>query len=102
MPLFRNRQKYTGCNLNTTELLDEALIGIYAVIKSNTVTVPNRTAYEKTTNNCNIHTGLEPKTSKRNGGEGETKVNDQVRPTAFSRRKICASSYVSTAVNGHY
>ena len=30
-------KKYTGCYLNTTELLDCALIGVYAVIRSNTV-----------------------------------------------------------------
>ena len=30
-------KKYTGCNLKTTALLDCALIGVYAVIRSNTV-----------------------------------------------------------------
>ena len=30
-------KKYTGCNLTTTELLDYALIGVCAVIRSNTV-----------------------------------------------------------------
>ena len=30
-------RKYTGCNLKTTELLDCALIGVCAVIRSNTV-----------------------------------------------------------------
>ena len=30
-------KKYTGCNLKTTELLDCALIGMCAVIRSNTV-----------------------------------------------------------------
>ena len=30
-------KKYTGCNLKTTELLDCALIGTCAVIRSNTV-----------------------------------------------------------------
>ena len=30
-------KKYTGCNLKTAELLDCALIGICAVIRSNTV-----------------------------------------------------------------
>ena len=30
-------KKYTGCNLKTTEWLDCALIGVYAVIRSNTV-----------------------------------------------------------------
>ena len=30
-------KKYTGCNLRTTELLDYVLIGVYAVIRSNTV-----------------------------------------------------------------
>ena len=30
-------KKYTGCNLNTTELLDCALKGVCAVIRSNTV-----------------------------------------------------------------
>ena len=36
-------KKYTGCNLKTTELLDCALIGICAVIRSNTVCLlPNR------------------------------------------------------------
>ena len=29
--------KYTGCNLKTTELLDCTLIGVFAVIRSNTV-----------------------------------------------------------------
>ena len=37
MPLQRSRQKYTGCNLKTTEMLDCALIGVCAVIRSNTV-----------------------------------------------------------------
>ena len=31
-------KKYTGCNLKTMELLDCALIGVSAVIRSNTVT----------------------------------------------------------------
>ena len=30
-------QKYTGCNLKTTELLDCALIGVCVVISSNSV-----------------------------------------------------------------
>ena len=30
-------KKYTGCNLKTMELLDYALIGVFAVIRSNTV-----------------------------------------------------------------
>ena len=30
-------KKYTGCNLKTTELLDCALVGVCAVIRSNTV-----------------------------------------------------------------
>ena len=32
-------KKYTGCNLKTTEFLDCSLIGICAVIRSNTVFV---------------------------------------------------------------
>ena len=32
-------KKYTGCNLKTSELLDCALIGVCAVIRSNTVIV---------------------------------------------------------------
>ena len=31
------QKKYTGCNLKTTEFLDCALIGVCAVIRSNTV-----------------------------------------------------------------
>ena len=31
------KKKYTGCNLNTTEFLDCALIGVCAVIRSNTL-----------------------------------------------------------------
>ena len=30
-------KKYTGCNLKTTKMLDCALIGVCAVIRSNTV-----------------------------------------------------------------
>ena len=30
-------KKYTGCNLKTTELLDCPLIGVCAVIRSNTI-----------------------------------------------------------------
>ena len=30
-------KKYTGCNLKTVELLDCALLGVCAVIRSNTV-----------------------------------------------------------------
>ena len=30
-------EKYTGCNLKITELLDCALLGVCAVIRSNTV-----------------------------------------------------------------
>ena len=30
-------KKYTGCNLKTTKLLDCALIGVCAVIRSNTI-----------------------------------------------------------------
>ena len=37
MPLLRSTQKVHGCNLKTMELLDCALIGVYAVIRSNTV-----------------------------------------------------------------
>ena len=33
------KKKYTGCNLKTTEFLDCALIGVCAVIRSNTVGV---------------------------------------------------------------
>ena len=33
------KKKYTGCNLKTTEFLDCALIGVCAVIRSNTVYV---------------------------------------------------------------
>ena len=33
------KKKYTGCNLKTTEFLDCALIGICAVIRSNTVVI---------------------------------------------------------------
>ena len=36
--LYKVDKKYTGCNLKTTELLDCALIGVYAVIRSNVVT----------------------------------------------------------------
>ena len=35
--LLRNRKKYTGSNLKTTKLLDCALIGACAVIRSNMV-----------------------------------------------------------------
>ena len=39
------KKKYTGCNLKTMEFLDCVLIGVYAVIRSNTVceypSVPN-------------------------------------------------------------
>ena len=31
------KKKYTGCNLKTTEFLDCTLIGVCAVIRSNTV-----------------------------------------------------------------
>ena len=31
------KKQYTGCNLKTTEFLDCALIGVRAVIRSNTV-----------------------------------------------------------------
>ena len=37
MPYKEVDKKYTGCNLKTTELLDCALIGVCAVIRSNTV-----------------------------------------------------------------
>ena len=38
MPLYRSRQKvYSVCNLKATELLDCVLIGVCAVIRSNTV-----------------------------------------------------------------
>ena len=33
------KKKYIGCNLKTTEFLDCALIGVCAVIRSNTVHV---------------------------------------------------------------
>ena len=35
--LYKKGNKYAGCNLETTELLDYALIGVCAVIRSNTV-----------------------------------------------------------------
>ena len=34
-------KKYTGCNLKTTEFHECALIGVCAVIRSNTVYVPH-------------------------------------------------------------
>ena len=34
--LYKVDKKYTGCNLKTTELLHYALIGVCAVIRSNT------------------------------------------------------------------
>ena len=37
--LYKVDIKYTGCNLKTMELLDCALIGVCAVIRSNTVTL---------------------------------------------------------------
>ena len=38
MPLYRDIDKrYTGCNLKISELLECALIGVYAVIRSNTI-----------------------------------------------------------------
>ena len=36
------RKKYTGCNLKTTAFLDCALIGVCAVIRSNTVYMSNK------------------------------------------------------------
>ena len=39
-------KKYTGCNLITTELLDCALIGVCAVIRSNTVSTISRAMTE--------------------------------------------------------
>ena len=39
MPLHRSRQKYTGCNLKTMELLDCELTGVCAVIRSSMVFV---------------------------------------------------------------
>ena len=33
------KKNYTGCNLKTTEFLDCALIGVCAVIRSNTVNI---------------------------------------------------------------
>ena len=38
-------KKYIGCNLKTTELLDYALIGIYAVIRSSTVLCVSSAVY---------------------------------------------------------
>ena len=35
-------KNYTGCNLKTTKLLDCALIGVCAVIGSNTVNIVNQ------------------------------------------------------------
>ena len=46
-------KKYTGCNLKTTELLDCALIGVCAVIRSNTVL-----------NNYIVNTGLDSSCAK--------------------------------------
>ena len=37
MPYKEVDKNYIGCNLRTTELLDRALIGACAVIRSNTV-----------------------------------------------------------------
>ena len=36
--LYKVVKKYTGCNLKTTALLDCALTGVSAVMRSNTVT----------------------------------------------------------------
>ena len=36
------KKKCTGCNLKTTEFLDCALIGVCAVIRSNTVSAHHR------------------------------------------------------------
>ena len=49
-------KKYTCCILKTTELLDCALIGICAVIRSNTVrmTLESNEHSHKTENNCHV------------------------------------------------
>ena len=39
------KKKYTGCNLKSTEFLDCALIGVCAVIRSNTVTGTIKSRY---------------------------------------------------------
>ena len=40
--------KYTGCNLKTSKLLDHVLIGVYVVIRSNTV-------FQDMFNNTNVY-----------------------------------------------
>ena len=54
--LHISRKKYTGCNLKITELLECALVGVCAVIRSNTVNMEiprtvhdNRTEPHKST-----------------------------------------------------
>ena len=43
--LYKEADKmYTDCNLKTTELLDYALIGVCAVIRSNTVLIFTKTS----------------------------------------------------------
>ena len=48
--LWRSRQKYTSYNLETTELLDCALIGVRAVIRSSTVRIQCTTNIKLTYN----------------------------------------------------
>ena len=45
------KKKYTGCYLKTTEFLDCALIGVCAVIRSNTVTDNSSGPHEETVGN---------------------------------------------------
>ena len=40
--IMLSRQKYIGCNLKTMKLLDCALIGVCAMIRSNTVCTERR------------------------------------------------------------
>ena len=52
-------KKYTGCNLKTTELLDCALIGVCAVIRSNTVySLRNKKELEPCIEYCCVFWGV--------------------------------------------
>ena len=86
-------KKYIGCNLNTTELLDCPLIGVYAEIMSNTASM----VLEK----LNIHESHHAKRElKANGNNDSSSMGPARASDQFIPMFVCAEVLRPSQPNG--
>ena len=81
-------KKYTGCNLKATEFHECALIGVCAVIRSNTVNVPRKC------HNLEAQPSRSTKT-RRDDKQTMTKRIPHRKPPTHEQRNKC---YIGTAL----